>query len=139
MDLVQGSGEGNVGGSASAAGYFEAHDSAIPAAKAHGAMINLLKALVILVLLGAIGGGAFGAYYVLVKRPRLRDEAERGRRRRPSRRVSLRRTPPRLTSRNCRPFGEKVTAPRFAGQSKRLWCVTPTVPITTRLRICWEA
>ena len=60
-----------------AAGYFEAHDSAIPAAKAHGAMINLLKALVILVLLGAIGGGAFGAYYVLVKRPRLRDEAER--------------------------------------------------------------
>ncbi len=40
-------------------------------------MINLLKALVILALLGAIGGGAFGAYYVLVERPKLRDEAER--------------------------------------------------------------
>ena len=39
-------------------------------------MINLLKALVILVLLGAIGGGAAGAYYLLVERPRQRDKAE---------------------------------------------------------------
>ena len=39
-------------------------------------MINLLKALVILALLGAIGGGAYGAYYLIVERPRLRDQAE---------------------------------------------------------------
>ena len=40
-------------------------------------MINLLKALIILTLLGAIGGGAYGAYYLLVQRPQLRDQAER--------------------------------------------------------------
>lgn len=39
-------------------------------------MINLLKGLVILVLLGAIFGGAAGAYYVLVERPKQRDQAE---------------------------------------------------------------
>ncbi len=39
-------------------------------------MINLLKALVVLALLGAIGGGAYGAYYLIVERPRLRDQAE---------------------------------------------------------------
>ncbi len=39
-------------------------------------MLNLLKALVILALLGAIGGGAYGAYYLIVERPRLRDQAE---------------------------------------------------------------
>lgn len=39
-------------------------------------MINLLKALVILALLGAIGGGAYGAYYLIVERPHLRDQAE---------------------------------------------------------------
>lgn len=40
-------------------------------------MLNLLKALVILVLLGAILGGAAGAYYLIVERPRMRDKAER--------------------------------------------------------------
>ncbi len=40
-------------------------------------MINLLKALVILVLLAAILGGAAGAYYLLVGRPHLRDSIER--------------------------------------------------------------
>ena len=39
-------------------------------------MITLLKALVILALLAAIGGGGYGAYYLLVERPRLRDQAE---------------------------------------------------------------
>lgn len=39
-------------------------------------MLNLLKALVILVLLGAIVGGAYGAYYLLIEAPRLRDARE---------------------------------------------------------------
>ncbi len=39
-------------------------------------MINLLKALVILALLSAIVGGAAGAYYLLVERPKARDQAE---------------------------------------------------------------
>ena len=39
-------------------------------------MINLLKALVILFLLGVIAGGAAGTYYFLVERPKQRDVAE---------------------------------------------------------------
>jgi LysM repeat protein len=39
-------------------------------------MINLLKALVILFLLGVIGGGGYGAYYFLIERPRLLDAQE---------------------------------------------------------------
>ena len=39
-------------------------------------MINLLKAVVILLLLGVIVGGAYGAYYYLVERPKLRDALE---------------------------------------------------------------
>ena len=39
-------------------------------------MINLLKALVILGLLSAIGGGAYGTYYLLVQAPRNFDARE---------------------------------------------------------------
>ena len=39
-------------------------------------MITLLKALVILALLAAIGGGAYGAYYFLVEAPKKRDAFE---------------------------------------------------------------
>ena len=39
-------------------------------------MLNVLKALVILFLLAAIGAGAAGAYYFLVERPRRLDAAE---------------------------------------------------------------
>ncbi len=39
-------------------------------------MINLLKALVILFLLGAIAGGAAGTYYYLVERPKRLDAQE---------------------------------------------------------------
>ncbi len=39
-------------------------------------MLNLLKALVILVLLAAIIGGAYGAYYLLVDAPKQRDARE---------------------------------------------------------------
>ena len=39
-------------------------------------MINLLKALVILVLLGAIAGGAAGTYYFLIERPKILDADE---------------------------------------------------------------
>lgn len=39
-------------------------------------MITLLKALVILALLGAIIGGGYGAYYLLIEAPRVRDAHE---------------------------------------------------------------
>ena len=39
-------------------------------------MVTLLKALVILALLAAIGGGAYGAYYFLVEAPKARDAIE---------------------------------------------------------------
>ena len=39
-------------------------------------MINLLKAFVILFLLGVIAGGAAGTYYFLIERPKQRDAAE---------------------------------------------------------------
>ena len=39
-------------------------------------MLNLLKALVILGLLAAIGGGAYGSYYLLYRAPRERDARE---------------------------------------------------------------
>ena len=39
-------------------------------------MLNLLKALVILVLLSAIVGGAYGAYYLLIEGPKQRDARE---------------------------------------------------------------
>ena len=57
------------------AGCFEIPHPTL-STEAGRAMINLLKALVILTLLCVIGGGAAGAYYLLVERPRLRDKAE---------------------------------------------------------------
>ena len=39
-------------------------------------MLNLLKALVVVGLLAAIGGGAYGTYYLLIKRPQERDARE---------------------------------------------------------------
>ena len=39
-------------------------------------MLNLLKALVVLGLLAAIGGGAYGTYYLLIERPQEREARE---------------------------------------------------------------
>lgn len=39
-------------------------------------MVTLLKTLVILTLMAAIGGGVYGAYYFLIEAPRLRDARE---------------------------------------------------------------